>query len=128
MNAEIDMLKALGLVAAAALISGCSVSYHARSAENYRKDTRALLETRSESFRSCYEGVLASTPDASGTVSVEFVVEPKSGKITGAKSLPDSTAPAPLQDCVVQGLEGLALDPPDQRQGMATMTFDFGQG
>jgi hypothetical protein len=109
-------------------LSGCSVSYHARSAENYRKDTRALLETSSASFQQCYESVLASTPDAAGTVAVQFTVLEETGKISGASSLPESTAPEALRQCVVQGLEGLALDPPDERKGMATMTFDFARG
>ena len=73
-------------------LAGCSVSYHARSAEDYRKDTRALLEARSQGFLECYQGVLSSTPDAAGTVSVQFVVEPETGKITNPTSLPDSTA------------------------------------
>jgi hypothetical protein len=72
--------------------------------------------------------VLATTPDAAGTVAVQFVVEEKTGKILTPSSLPESTAPEPLQQCVVNGLNGLALDPPDQRKGMATMTFDFARG
>jgi hypothetical protein len=29
---------------------------------------------------------------------------------------------------VVRGLDGLVLDPPDQRKGMATVTFEFARG
>lgn len=112
----------------AAMLGGCSVSYHARSPEDYRQATRALLESQQSTFKQCYEGVLASTPDASGTVAVQFVVEEKTGKILTPNALPESTAPEPLQQCVVSGLSGLALDPPDQRKGVATMTFDFGRG
>jgi hypothetical protein len=72
--------------------------------------------------------VLTSTPDAAGTVAVSFVVEEKTGKILTPSSLPESTAPEPLRECVVRGLDGLALDPPDQRKGMATVTFDFARG
>jgi hypothetical protein len=117
-----------GLGALVFTLAGCSVSYYARSPEDYKSATRALLESKQSSFTSCYEGVLKGTPDAAGTVAVQFVVEEKTGKILTPAALPASTAPAPLQECVVQGLDGLTLDPPDQRKGMATMTFDFGRG
>jgi hypothetical protein len=109
-------------------LAGCSGSFYARSPDDYRLATRALLESKESSFKQCYEGVLSSTPDAAGTVAVSFVVEEKTGKILTPASLPESTAPEPLRECVVKGLDGLALDPPDQRKGMATMTFDFARG
>jgi hypothetical protein len=109
-------------------LSGCSGSFYARSPDDYRTATRALLETKGNDFQQCYQGVLSSTPDATGTVAVSFVVEEKTGKIVTPASLPESTAPEPLRECVVKGLDGLVLDPPDQRKGLATMTFDFAQG
>jgi hypothetical protein len=109
-------------------LSGCSGSFYARSPDDYRTATRALLETKGTDFQQCYQGVLSSTPDATGTVAVSFVVEEKTGKIVTPASLPESTAPEPLRECVVKGLDGLVLDPPDQRKGLATMTFDFAQG
>lgn len=118
------------LSAAVALFSltGCSGSFHARSPDDYRIATRALLESQESSFKQCYQSVLSSTPDAAGTVAVSFVLEEKTGKIVTPASLPESTAPEPLRECVVKGLDGLALDPPDQRKGVATMTFDFARG
>jgi hypothetical protein len=110
------------------VLAGCSGSFHARSPDDYRQATRALLESKQSSFQQCYQGVLSSTPNATGTVAVSFVVEEKTGKILTPASLPESTAPEPLQQCVVQGLDGLVLDPPDQRKGVATMTFDFARG
>lgn len=109
-------------------LSACSFEYHARSPEDYRQATRALLESKQSDFTTCYEGVIKAAPDAKGTVAVSFEVEEKTGKIVTPKSLPESTAPEPLQACVVNGLNGLALDPPDQRKGIATMTFDFTRG
>jgi hypothetical protein len=120
-------LVALSSLAAFAL-GGCSVSYHARSPEDYKQATRALLESRESTFKQCYEGVIAATPDAAGTVAVQFTLEEKTGKIIAPTSLPESTAPDPLRQCVVNGLDGLALDPPDQRKGIATMTFEFARG
>jgi hypothetical protein len=108
--------------------AACSFEYHARSPEDYRAATRALLESKQSDFTNCYEGVIKATPDAKGTVAVSFEVEEKTGKIVTPKSLPESTAPQELQACVVNGLNGLALDPPDQRKGVATMTFDFTRG
>ena len=116
------------LLALVGSASACSVSYHARNAEDYRQATRALLESKQSDFTACYDGVLKATPDAKGTVAVSFVVLEDSGKITTPKSLPESTAPEALQACVVNGLNGLALDPPDARKGVATMTFDFTRG
>jgi hypothetical protein len=121
-------LGAAGLFTLGLALSGCSASYFARSPEDYRQATRTLLESKESSFKQCYEGVLSGTPDAAGTVAVSFVVEEKTGKIVTPSSLPESTAPEPLRECVVKGLDGLALDPPDQRKGLATMTFDFGRG
>jgi hypothetical protein len=128
----IRTMKKLVAVAAVAAIApslgACSASIYARSPDDYRQATRALLESKESSFKQCYEGVLSGTPDATGTVAVSFVVEEKTGKILTPSSLPESTAPEPLRECVVKGLDGLALDPPDQRKGVATMTFDFARG
>jgi hypothetical protein len=118
----------VALAAVAPSLGACSASFYARSPDDYRQATRALLESKESSFKQCYEGVLSGTPDAGGTVAVSFVVEEKTGKILTPSSLPESTAPEPLRECVVKGLDGLALDPPDQRKGVATMTFDFARG
>lgn len=120
----------LGLASAAAslALTACSGSFYARSPDDYRTATRALLESKESNFKQCYQNVLTGTPDAAGTVAVSFVVEEKTGKILTPASLPESTAPEPLRECVVKGLDGLALEPPDQRKGMATVTFDFARG
>jgi hypothetical protein len=123
-----DLLSASLLAALLASLGACSGSFYARSAEDYKLATRGLLESRQSDFKQCYEGVLAATPDAAGTVAVQFVLEEKTGKILTPSSLPESTAPEPLRECVVNGLNGLALDPPDQRKGVAKMTFEFGRG
>jgi hypothetical protein len=117
----------LFLLATSAL-GGCSGSFYARGPEDYKQATRALLETKQNEFQACYESVIKADPNAAGTVAVHFTVEEKTGKITGPKALPESSAPAPLQECVVKGLDGLALDPPDQRKGDATMVFEFARG
>lgn len=107
-------------------VTGCS--FYARGPEDYRKDTRALLETRNPQIKTCYDEALKSSTGASGTVVVNFTVEEKTGKIKDPTVLPRSTAPAPLGECIVNALDGLALEPPDQRKGDATFTWEFQRG
>ena len=121
-------MKCVLLASALLALSGCSVSFHARNAEDYRQATRALLETKQDSFKQCYDGVIKADPNAAGTVAVHFTVEEKTGKILSPTALPESSAPEPLRACVIQSLEGLALDPPDKRKGDATMVFEFARG
>jgi len=116
------------LLLSTAVLGGCSGSFYARGPEDYKQATRALLETKQGEFQVCYENVIKADPNAAGTVAVHFLVEEKTGKITSPKALPESSAPAPLQECVVKGLDGLALDQPDQRKGDATMVFEFARG
>ena len=115
-----------GLLILAAGASACS--FHARSPEDYQSATRALLETRSGQIKTCYDEVLKQDKDASGTVVVHFTVMPETGDITGAEVTPESTAPAPLGQCIVQAMDGLSLDPPDAREGDATFSWDFEKG
>lgn len=122
------LIRVVSAAALLASLGACSFDYHARSPDDYRAATRALLESKQSDFTNCYAGVIKATPEAKGSVAVSFEVEEKTGKIVTPKSLPESTAPQPLQECVVNGLNGLALDPPDQRKGVATMTFDFERG
>jgi hypothetical protein len=118
----------LFLAPIALVLSGCSGSFYARGPEDYKQATRALLEARQDQFKACYEGVIKDDPNAAGTVAVHFIVEEKTGKITTPTALPESSAPEPLRACVVQSIDGLALDPPDQRKGDATMVFEFARG
>jgi hypothetical protein len=123
-------LPALALFGASglcALSSGCS-SLQTRSPDDYRRATRTMLESKESDFKSCYEDVIKKTPDAQGSVVVQFTVEEKTGKIVNAASLPSSTAPGPLRACVVKGLSAMQLDPPDRHQGVGMMTFDFDRG
>jgi hypothetical protein len=112
----------LPLTCAAAL--GCS--FHARDAESYRKDTRALLETRNQDIKSCYDLELQRDPKATGTVVVKFTVENETGKIVEPKvDEVASSAPTTLGQCVVRAIDGLALEPPDERKGNATFRWEF---
>lgn len=118
--------KSAGLIAVVFALGGCQ--FHARGPEKYRQDTRSLLQTRSAEIQSCYETALKGDTNAGGTVVVHFTVAPDSGAIGAATVLPESTAPAALGECVVRALDGLALQPPDERQGDATFAWEFHRG
>lgn len=106
-------------------LTGCKGQYHARGAEDYRKVTRDLLESKSSDIKRCYKKLLKSDAKAKGTVVVHFNVFPDTGEIKNAEVLPESTAPAELGQCVVENINGLKLEAPDARLGDATFTYDF---
>jgi len=117
-------LKLTGLVFGAALTLGCQ--FYARAPEDYAKETEALIATKSEDLKSCYDKVLKKKKKAEGLVAVTFKVEHKTGKIVDTKVDEEkTTAPDALAKCVVETIDGLTLDPPDQRDGMASFEYEF---
>ena len=107
-----------------AFTSGCE--FHARSADDYRKDTRALLEGRNGDIKGCYDAELKKDPKVGGKVVVKFTVKKETGEIEGVKVVEKkSDAPASLSQCVVNALTGLKLDPPDERDGNAQFQWEF---
>lgn len=118
-----NSLRTLGLVVAAA---ATACSFVARDPEGYRNDTAALLDTKSADIKQCYDGVLKDDPNVSGTVTVNFSVEKKTGKVVAAAIDPaKTTAPPSLQACVTNSISTLALDPPDRREGIASFSWEF---
>jgi hypothetical protein len=117
------------IIASALLLSLGACSFIARGEDQYREDTRALLETKNADIKACYDRALASNPAQSGNVVVNFTVEKKTGALMNVAADPDqSTAPPALQNCVVSALEGLALTPEDRRDGQATFSWVFRGG
>ena len=118
-------MKSLLLIAAtSALVAGCS--FAARSPEMYRDDTKAVLETKNNDIRACYDGVLKATPGVGGKVTVKFEIETEQGKIVNvAVDKPNTTAPDPVAECVTKSINGLGFTPPDKRVGQATFVWDF---
>lgn len=103
---------------------GCQ--FHARSPEDYSKETKQLLASKSDELKSCYDQVLAEDAKAGGVVAVNFKVAPKTGEIVDpAIDAEKTTAPEPLGECVITAMKGLKLDPPDQREGLASFSYDF---
>jgi hypothetical protein len=112
------------LFALLAAAAGCE--FHARSAEDYRDATQAVLDTRAQDIKACYDGALKGQQELQGRVTVQFVVEAETGQIKDVKVDPaGTTAPEVLSSCVTTAIGGLALTPPDKRDGIATWVYDF---
>ncbi len=102
--------------------TGCA----ARSDGIYADDVRALLETKSQSVSDCWANIRRADPAAAGTVTVTFRVEESTGLISNAAVEPSrTTAPEAVSQCVVASLEGLALQPGDNRPANATYTWEL---
>lgn len=97
-----------------------------RDGAMYRDDTRKLLETKQAELRQCYDAELQHDPKAGGKVVVSFIVQKDTGvvvdpKIDDLQSTPNRT----LRRCVTDSLKGLTLEPPDERDGEGTFTWEF---
>ena len=118
------MRKHIATLLVLAFAAGCS--FHARSTEDYKADTRKLLSTKDAEIKACYDQHLATNPAQSGKVVVNFTVEKKTGKVGNVAVDPkQSTAPESLQACVTGAIKGLTLKPEDRRDGDATFTWVF---
>jgi hypothetical protein len=106
------------------VLAGCSGT--ARGLEAYRADTQKVLEAKSPDIKRCYDEALKADAKSSGVVVVKFTVEHKTGAITTQAVDPaKTTAPKPVSDCVLQAMQGLRLDPPDNNDGRATFAYEF---
>ncbi len=118
------MHRSSTLAALALVVGGCS--FYARSPDQYRDDTSNVLSSKSGELNTCYDNAVKAEPTAAGKVTVQFTVEKKTGKIMDVAADPArTTAPQSLVSCVVTALNGLVLNPPDQRDGKATFEYDF---
>lgn len=107
-------------------LGGCS--FYARSPDDYRTATREVLEKKNDKIEDCYKSELAANENAKGKVVVRFDVEAKTGSLVKVKVVDNKTdASEGLQKCVVDALDGLKLDPPDERTGEATFEWEFGR-
>jgi hypothetical protein len=121
---RISTLFSLMFLTASAVVPGCTCM--ARDAETYRADTRGLLETRTRAIKDCYDVALTTDPKLDGQVVVKFKVEKKTGKILDTAVDKERTkAPESLSKCIVDAVDGLTLDPVDQRDGLATFSWTF---
>jgi len=117
-------ILSLIFMTASAVVPGCTCL--ARDAETYRADTRTLVETKNKALKDCYDAALVADPKLDGQVTVKFKVEKKTGKILDVAVDPAETkAPEELSQCIVKAIDGLALEPVDQRDGLATFRWTF---
>jgi hypothetical protein len=111
-------------IAASLTLAGCAT--FARSTAEYSTDVRGALADRTPSVTSCYGRALQTMPTAAGTVTVTFRILPESGKVAHAKIRPArSTAPQPVQQCVLDALEEITLDPPDVSEAVVEASWKF---
>lgn len=114
------------LAGAALTLSAVACSFHARAPEGYRDDTAALLNTNRAQIEACYTEALQADKALAGRVTINFVVQAETGAITNVEVNSEETnAPDTLSQCVISAVSGLALTPPDEREGQATFMFDF---
>lgn len=119
-------MKTSFAIVALAAVTGCG--YAARSPEMYRDDTQKVLESKNADIKACYDQFLAGKPGPGGRVTVKFEVQDDTGKIQNVTvDQPNTTAPAPVADCVKNSLQNLAINPPDARLGQATFVYEFSQ-
>lgn len=114
------------LVLAVAASSACT--FYARDVDTYRADTRTVLETRNAKIKECYDRALETNETVAGKTTINFIVEKKTGTMMNVQLDESSTAPDDLNQCIVNSMEGLVLDPADQREGQATFTWQFKVG
>ena len=114
----------VGLLAAT---SACT--FYARGPEQYRDDTQVVLETRGDQIKECYDVALTTNDTVKGDVVVNFTVEKKTGKFMSMQlDETKTTAPKELADCIINSIDGLMLEPQDQRDGLATFTWSLKVG
>ncbi|WP_437302279.1 AgmX/PglI C-terminal domain-containing protein [Sorangium sp. So ce388] len=112
------------LVTSSSASAGCSFAL--RSPEMYRDDTTALLSTREEQIRACYDAELARNPGAEGKVTLSFLVLEDTGRLTDIVVDEDgTTASKEVTSCVVQSIDGLVLTPADQNKGKGKFVWEF---
>ncbi len=121
---NLSNLSSTLLVSLALLSTACS--FHARDADEYRRVTRELVETRGGDVEACYDTILKTNEKVSGDVVVNFSVEKKTGKLVNPKiDAAKTTAPAEIGECIIKAIDGLTLAPADQREGQATFSWKF---
>jgi outer membrane murein-binding lipoprotein Lpp len=113
----------LALLGSTAL-AGCQ--FNARDAKAYSDETEKVLASKKDEIKKCYDAILKKDKKAAGIVAVTFTVEAETGAIKDQKvDEKKTTAPKNVAACVVDNMNGLKLDPPDKRDGIASFEYEF---
>ncbi len=115
-------LIGFALAAYVAAAAGCAGAI--RTSEPYRDDVAKVLEAKNGDVTACYNEALKANKELTGTVTVKFTVEMK----TGAFKDITTEGPPELGTCVSNALNGLVLTPGDANNGDATFTYQFTPG
>jgi hypothetical protein len=119
-----SLLAALALTGGLWLAPGCAGQL--RKPDEYRDDVAAMLATRADRVKACWDAELVRNPAAYGRVVLRFRVAKKSGAFERVDAIRErTTASEAVTTCVVAAVSGLAIDPPDAREAEATFEWSF---
>lgn len=119
-------MKARSLLALGLLVGASACSFARRDATMYRDDSRALLSSRNDAIKGCYDDALKQDPQTAGVVVVNLKIAKDTGQVSDARvDEQQTTAPASLGQCITRSVEGLELDPADANDGIATFRWEF---
>jgi hypothetical protein len=114
------------IISLALVLTSAACGGMARNATAYSADTQQLLASHNDQVKGCYDDALKADANLTGTVTIHFVVGKKTGAISNsAVDAAKSTAPDALSQCVLKGVDGLVLAPPDKNEGHATFVYEF---
>ena len=120
------MTKSFALIGfgLAAIITGTGCGGAVRIGDAYRDDVAKTLASKDGDVKACYDNALKTNKELSGTVTVHFGIEMKTGVFKDIKT----DGPPELGTCVSNALNGLVLNPGDANNGDATFVYQFTVG
>ena len=130
-------------LASLVVMSGCGSA--SRTPAQYSEDTGKAFAEHEAAMKTCYEGVLASKPDAKGDVTIGFQWTAINGadqryltkgvglavgggsaeNLKSEVTVEKTTAPEEVTKCVTDALANARLAPAGKGTGIGTWTFHF---
>ena len=100
-----------------------------REGTAYRDDTATMIQSQANpKIQSCFQGLVLATPNPSslaGSATVHFTVAKETGVVTAPTIVSGTTTQDAVNQCVLSGLSGARLTPPDNVDGDATFAWQF---
>jgi hypothetical protein len=121
------ILMGLSLIAPLAAVA-CGGAI--RQPDQYRDDTAKVLQMQANpKIQTCFQGLVSSSAapgGLAGNTQVHFWVAKDTGLINNPTIVAGGTTTTdPVNQCVLTGLAGAKLDPPDSVDGDATFAWQF---